>query len=160
MLNKKIIPAGSTIAVALSGGKDSIVLLNLLLKASNELKINVKALNVEHGIRGEESVRDSEFVKNYCNELSVPLLQRSFNCVEYSKQLGLSVEEGARKFRYQFFLDCIKEGFCDFVATAHHLSDNVETILFNLFRGASPSGLTGINELGFDGKIIRPLLNC
>ena len=160
MLYKKIVPSGSTIAVALSGGKDSIVLLDLLLKASCELKICVKALNVEHGIRGESSVRDSEFVKTYCKKLDIPLLQESFDCVSYSKELGLSIEEGARQLRYKFFNNAIKGGFCDYVATAHHLSDNVETVLFNLFRGASPSGLTGISQTSFDGKIIRPLLNC
>lgn len=160
MLNKKIIPKGSTIAVALSGGKDSMVLLDLLKNSSSELNIIVKALNVEHGIRGESSVLDSLFVKNYCQENNVPLLQEKVDAISYSKQNGLSVEEGARKLRYEFFERAIYNGFCDFVATAHHLSDNVETILFNLFRGASPSGVVGICEKSRNGKIIRPLINC
>lgn len=158
MLNKNLLKANSTVAVALSGGKDSMVLLDLLLKQAGSLNITVKALNVEHGIRGDSSVKDSEFVKNYCKEKNVPLLQEKIDCLTYSKERGLSIEEGARKLRYEFFISAIKSGFCDFVATAHHLSDNVETVLFNLFRGASPSGLTGISTSRDDGKIIRPLL--
>ncbi|MBQ4099182.1 MAG: tRNA lysidine(34) synthetase TilS [Clostridia bacterium] len=159
MLNKNLLKANSTVAVALSGGKDSMVLLDLLLKQSKSLNITVKALNVEHGIRGESSIKDSEFVKNYCKEKNVPLLQEKIDCLNYCKASGLSIEEGARKLRYEFFIRAVQSGFCDFVATAHHLSDNVETVLFNLFRGASPSGLTGISKSRNDGKIIRPLLS-
>ena len=91
MLNKKIIPKGSTIAVALSGGKDSMVLLDLLKNSSSELNIIVKALNVEHGIRGESSVLDSLFVKNYCQENNVPLLQEKVDAISYSKQNGVAI---------------------------------------------------------------------
>ena len=82
MLNKNLLKANSTVAVALSGGKDSMVLLDLLLKQSSNLNITVKALNVEHGIRGESSVKDSEFVKNYCKEKNVPLLQEKIDCLK------------------------------------------------------------------------------
>lgn len=159
MLNKNLFSRGDVVAVALSGGKDSICLFHLLLSNAKSLGVSIKAINVEHGIRGEDSKQDSLFVKKLCERLNVPLKAISFNCIEYSKLYGLTVEEGARKFRYENFLNLIKEGFCDKVATAHHLSDNVETVLLNLFRGASPSGLKGIPETSHDGKIIRPILN-
>ncbi len=160
MLNDKLISSGEIVAVALSGGKDSMCLLHLLLENQEKLNITVKAINVEHGIRGESSVFDSEFVKNHCKALNVPLKQISFDCKTYSKELGLTVEEGARKFRYDYFLSLIKEGFCDKIATAHHLSDTAETVLLNLFRGTSPSGLKGIPEINREGKIVRPLLGA
>ncbi len=159
MLNKNLFSSGDVVAVALSGGKDSVCLFHLLLSRAKELDITVKAINVEHGIRGESSINDSLFVKNLCEGLNVPLKALAFDCVTYSKENGLSVEEGARRLRYQSFLRLIEEGFCDKVATAHHLSDNVETVLLNLFRGASPSGLKGIPESAYNGKIIRPILN-
>ncbi len=157
-LNKKLILKGQTVGVALSGGKDSMALLHLLLEAKDSLGISVVALNVDHGIRGNSSVLDSAFVENYCQSLSVPLKHAKFNAVEFSKQNGLSVEEGARKLRYGFFKDCINSGFCSVVATAHHLADFVETVLFNLFRGTSPSGVGGIPEVSSDKTVIRPIL--
>lgn len=160
MLNVNLFNSGDVVAVALSGGKDSICLLHLLLSKQKELGITVKAINVEHGIRGEKSKQDSLFVYNLCKALNVPLKALSFDCIKYSKQNGLTVEEGARRFRYENFLKLIEDGFCDKVATAHHLSDNVETVLLNLFRGSSPSGLKGIPECAHGGKIIRPLINA
>lgn len=160
MLNDKLFSRGEIVAVALSGGKDSMCLLHLLLENQEKLNITVKAINVEHGIRGESSVLDSEFVKTHCKALNLPLKQISFDCKAYSKELGLTLEEGARKFRYDYFSSLIKEGFCDKVATAHHLSDTAETVLLNLFRGTSPSGLKGIPEISREGKIIRPLLGA
>lgn len=157
-VNKNLIKNGETIAVALSGGKDSMFLFAVLLKLKDRLNFKVKALNVNHGIRGETSNRDSLFVKDYCNKVNVPLLQKNVDALTYSKDNGLSVEEGARYLRYEFFKSAVESGFCDRVATAHHLSDFTETVLFNLFRGASPSGLNGIPETAFEGKIIRPIL--
>ncbi|MBR2384116.1 MAG: tRNA lysidine(34) synthetase TilS [Clostridia bacterium] len=160
MLNKNLFNRGDVVAVALSGGKDSVCLFHLLLANAKDLGITVKAINVEHGIRGEQSKSDSLFVEKLCKSLQVPLKTFSFDCIKYSKDNGMTVEEGARKFRYQSFLGLINEGFCDKVATAHHLSDNVETVLLNLFRGASPSGIKGIPEIAYEGKIIRPILQA
>ena len=157
-LNKNLIKKGQTVGVAVSGGKDSIFLLNVLYENKDKLGIKIVALNLDHGIREKTSALDSQFVFNYCMEKNIPLKQIKVESDKYSEQNGLSIEEGARKLRYEFFLKCVSDGFCDIVATAHHLSDFTETVLFNLFRGASPNGLAGIPETAYNGKIIRPIL--
>lgn len=156
MINDNLFNKGETIAVALSGGKDSVALLYSLLSVKDKLSIIVKAVNIEHGIRGATSKRDSMFVADLCQKLSVPLKTYQLDCVKFSEENGYGIEEGARIARYDCFKSAIGEGFCDKVATAHHLSDSVETLLFNLFRGASLSGMTGIKSERNNGKIIRP----
>ena len=143
--------------MAFSGGKDSACLFDMLLKNKSSLGITLKAVNVEHGIRGETSVRDSEFVRAVCERAGVPLKAYKLDCKAFSAAHGYSEEEGARIARYECFKDAVQSGFCDKIATAHHLSDGVETVLFNLFRGASVSGVTGISEVALNGEIIRPL---
>ncbi len=159
MLNTGLFNKNEVIAVALSGGKDSVCLLDMLLKEKDKLGVEVKAVNVDHGIRGETSERDSLFVKNLCERLSVPLYYEKVDCPKFSNENGLSPEEGARILRYWVFARAIESGFCDKIATAHHASDRAETILFNLFRGTSPLGAGGIGETGRGGKIIRPMLS-
>lgn len=83
---------------------------------------------------------------------------RKVDCPGYSAANGLSAEEGARALRYKVFNEAIDGGFCDRVATAHHAGDRAETVLFNLFRGTSPLGIVGINDVTPDGRIIRPIL--
>ena len=148
---------GARVAVAVSGGSDSMALLHYLFSHSNDLQISVCALNIEHGIRGEQSKRDSLFVKEYCEANSIPFIFYAVDSINYSKTNKLCLEESARKLRYECFYDAINGGKCDCVATAHHLRDNAESVLFNLFRGTGTSGVSGINS-SVDGKIIRPLL--
>ncbi len=150
----EFITTEDTVAVALSGGKDSMALLDMLIKFLP--KNRLKAINVEHGIRGESSLRDTQFVKDFCLKNGIELKCFSASVPEFCKKTGVSVEEGARIIRYQFFEQALKEGFCTKVATAHHLSDSVETVLFNLLRGASPSGVGGIADRK---DIIRPLIS-
>ena len=142
------------IAVALSGGKDSMALIDILYNSLGNKR--VKAINVEHGIRGQESLQDTLFVKNYCEKHNIELKCYSVDCVKFSLDNGFSLEEGARIKRYECFLDAIKTGFCDKVATAHHLTDSAETILFNLFRGSGSLGVSGIDSRDY---IIRPLID-
>ncbi len=155
---KECFGEAKTVAAAVSGGSDSMALLRALLDSPNKNGAKVVAINVEHGIRGESSVRDSEFVKNYCLRCGVPLATFSVNAIEYAAKHGLSVEQAARELRYDCFLKAIASGFCDVVATAHHAGDNLETVLFNLFRGTGLKGVAGISEKGYGGKIVRPLL--
>ncbi len=154
----KLISNNQTVAVALSGGGDSMALLHYMLNESKKYQISIIAINIEHGIRGEDSISDTNFVKNYCTKIGVPLLTYSVDAVAYSKEHGLSLEQAGRILRYQIFNDAITQGKCDKVATAHHQKDNFESVLFNLFRGSGLKGLAGIDQ-NFDDKIIRPLLS-
>ena len=153
-----LIKKGETIAVALSGGADSMALLHILKENSCKYQFNVIAINIEHGIRGEESKSDSAFVKEFCLKNEVPLLFYEIDTPKKAKEDKLSIEQAGRILRYNCFYDAINSGKCDKVATAHHLSDNAESILFNVLRGTGIAGLKGIFE-NYSDKIIRPLIN-
>ena len=147
---------GETIAVGLSGGKDSVCLLDILFNKKDELCINLIAINVEHGIRGENSVRDSEFCQSLCNSYGIILYRYTVDAPKLAKEKGYSIEQAARILRYDCFFDCINKGLCDKIAVAHHLSDQAETILFNILRGSSLTGAKGISAEAYGGKIARP----
>lgn len=145
---------GDYVVAGVSGGADSMLLLNYLISVKDEYNLKITVANVEHGIRGEESLRDTEFVKKFCLDNGVDFKSISINAIEESKQAGMGVEEYSREKRYDFF----KSFNADKIATAHNLSDNVETVLFRLSRGTSIKGCCGIPAVR--GNIIRPLINC
>lgn len=145
------------VAVALSGGSDSVALFHYLKDNQTKYGYSLKAINVEHGIRGEQSKKDSFFVVQLCNKYNVPLLSYQVDAIDFAKNDKLSLEESARILRYRCFFFAISNGLCDLIATAHHQKDNAETVLFNIFRGAGANGLTGISD--YDDKIIRPFIN-
>lgn len=153
-----LISKNDKIAVALSGGVDSVALLHFLKSKEKELAFSLCAINVEHGIRGKDSISDSDFCATLCKNLSIPLLSFKVDAVKTAKENSLSLEESARKLRYECFEKAINDGFCNKVATAHHKKDNLETVLFNLFRGTSLKGVSGIPSVQ-NGKIIRPFLS-
>ena len=153
-----LVKKGERVAVALSGGMDSMALLHYAHNNADALGINVVAINVEHGIRGEESISDTNFVKEYCAKNDIPLFCYAVDSVKVAKEQKLSIEQSARKLRYECFFDAIAKGNCDKVATAHHQSDNAESVLFNLLRGSGIKGARGIDS-NYDNKIIRPFLS-
>ena len=157
-INTALFKKNTVVAVALSGGKDSVALCHYLHNNANLLNIKVIALNVEHGIRGESSIGDSKFVKDFCVDRGIDLISYSVDALNYAKNNKISVEEAARILRYNCFSDAITQKKCDVVATAHHKKDHFESVLLNIFRGTGLKGLIGINE-DFRGKIIRPMLN-
>lgn len=138
--------------VAVSGGADSMLLLNFMIRTAERYKITVIAAHIEHGIRGRESIADACFVENFCKENSVAYHQLSIDAVNEAATLKLGIEEYSRRRRYEFF-DSIP---CDKIATAHNLSDNTETLLFRLIRGTGLKGACAIPAVR--GKIIRPLI--
>lgn len=144
--------AGKRICVAVSGGKDSMALLHYLNTHAKEFAIILSALNCEHGMRGESSERDSAFVAAYCRSNCIKL--HSFK----AEKGKLKSENDAREWRKGCYNAVLNEGKADLLATAHHLNDNAETVLFNLARGAALSGLTGIAD-DLNGGIIRPLIS-
>ncbi len=144
-----LLPDYGEVTVALSGGADSTALL-LGLK---ELGYRVKAVHVNHNLRGEESDRDQAFCCDLCEKTGVPLVIESVDVKAYSEANKLSTEEAARDLRYA----AIRRHSACPIATAHNLNDCFETTLFNLVRGTSLGGLLGIPPKRDD--IIRPLIN-
>ena len=150
---------GSRILVALSGGADSVALL-LSLKEFYP-KICLYACHVNHMLRGVEANRDMDFSVELCNSLNIPIDVLKTDVNAYAQKSGLSTELAARNIRYDFFAELCKKHGINTVATAHTLSDNAETVLFNLSRGTGISGLCGIpakRPLNDSVTIIRPLL--
>lgn len=153
---------GETVVTALSGGADSVSLLRALKDIEGTLDIRVCACHLNHGLRGEESDADERFCAELCERLGVPLEVRR---AEVGNQLRPheSVEQAARRIRYEFFGETLGKFGSRVLATAHTASDNTETVLFNLTRGTGISGLCGIppvRALGEEFRVIRPLLYC
>lgn len=146
---------GATVVVALSGGADSIALISFLNSIKEGYNIKVIAAHINHGIRGEEANKDEAFVEQYCKKENIELKILRTDIPAISKQTGESEEECGRRIRYEFFESINQNAI---IATAHTKSDNAETVLFNLTRGATLKGLCGIPQKR--GKIIRPLIEC
>lgn len=138
--------------VALSGGADSVALLRILL----DLGYHVEAAHCNFHLRGDESNRDEEFVKNLCKSLSIPLHLIHFDTAEYASLHQVSIEMAARELRYGYFRQLCQDINASTVCVAHHRDDAVETFLMNLLRGSGIHGLTGIRPK--NGLIVRPLL--
>lgn len=153
-----MLPKGSRVLCAVSGGADSMCLLHLLFSRREAFGIEVLAAHYEHGLRGEESLRDAAFVERWCGERGIPLFLAHGDAAGYAARKGLGIEEAARELRYAFLRRTAEENGCGRIATAHSADDNAETILFNLCRGGGAAGLSGIPPVR--GKIVRPLLGC
>lgn len=152
---------GDRVIAALSGGADSVSLLGILKELENELGISVYACHLNHGIRGEESDSDERFCVELCRTLDVPLEVKRVNVTEMLLPHE-SVEQAARRIRYDFFSDCLDKFKAKTLATAHTASDNAETVLFNLTRGTGITGLCGIPPVRMlgDNRVVRPLIYC
>ena len=153
IMREKLFPADKEVLVALSGGADSVALLRILLN----LGVACVAAHCNFHLRGEESDRDERFVSDLCSSLDVRLHKIDFDTRSYSKTHHISIEMAARNLRYQFFESLLqKEGYAC-VAVAHHLNDNVETVLLNLVRGTGIRGLGGMRYR--TGSVVRPMLD-
>ena len=148
---------GDRVAVACSGGKDSMCLLNFLWTRRDELGITVCAVNVDHGIR-ENSANDSEFVINYCQKNGIKVYSFKVNAKQFAEDKKLTLEQGARECRYRVFKSLINKNLVDKIALAHHLQDQAETILLNIFRGTGIGGASGMDYVR-DDIYIRPMLD-
>ncbi|MBP3423159.1 MAG: tRNA lysidine(34) synthetase TilS [Clostridia bacterium] len=147
---------GNKICVAVSGGSDSVALLHYLNALKKENGYSLSAVHCEHGIRGEDSLADMQFVKSLCEEWGVELYVFQEDCPARAKKEKESLETAARNFRYQSFRTLIREGKADFIATAHHKNDEAETVLFRLARGTSLGGMSAMKEE--NGYLLRPFL--
>lgn len=166
---QSLIPPGSTVLCAVSGGADSIALLHILYRLRDKMNFTLAAAHYNHRLRGAESDRDQRFVEQFiqlcCGEHRhssgavfppVVLYTGSGDVAGQARLRGTGIEETARDMRYAFLRQTAREAGADLIATAHTASDNVETILFHLARGSGLRGLGGI--LPRREEIIRPLL--
>lgn len=145
------------IIVALSGGADSVTLLDVLLRISESgFPLSISAAHLNHNLRGEESLRDEEFVRYLCKSRGVELFFESVDVLRLAKEKSESIELCARNVRYEFFSRLARKQGAR-IATAHTLSDSQETMLYNIARGTTLHGLTSIPYTR--DEIIRPLLD-
>ncbi len=143
-----------SVLCALSGGADSVVLLHVLKNVLSGTDTRLRAVHVNHCIRGDEAQRDEDFCRALCGGFDIPLVVRRVDAPAFAKEKGIGLEEAARELRYRVFSEVLEDG--EVVATAHNATDNAETVLFNLIRGAGSRGLAGIPPVR--DNIIRPLI--
>jgi tRNA(Ile)-lysidine synthase len=152
--SENLIHPSDRLLVAVSGGLDSVSICELCKNAGFDFAI----AHCNFRLRGEDSDRDELFVKSLAEKYQVPFFVKGFDTVGYAKSNRQSIEEAARDLRYNWFKELLDETANDFdyVLTAHHADDNIETVMMNFFRGTGITGLRGM--LPRQGKIVRPLL--
>ena len=146
---------GDRVVVGLSGGADSSALLEALYLLKEQYSLSLCAAHINHGIRGEEGDNDEAFAESLAKQRDIPFLCLKADAPAYAKEHRIGLEEAGRRIRYDYFESCAKGGK---IATAHTLSDNAETVLLHLSRGAGTKGLCGIPPVR--ENIIRPLIEC
>ncbi len=156
ILKKKLIDNGDSILVALSGGADSVFLLEFLLKYKRRFNMEIAAFHLNHNLRGKEANIDEQFCKNLTAQKRIPFFSSSKNVKLFAKRKRMSIEEAGRELRYGELLKIAKSHNYTKIATAHNADDNAETVLLNLIKGTGIKGLSGIPERR--EKIIRPIL--
>lgn len=155
----KQIENGDSIVIGVSGGPDSMCLLNILNEIREEkiINFNIYVAHVNHMIR-EEAGEDEEYVKKYCEEKNIPFFSKKIDIKNEAKINKTGTEETGRKSRYDFFEEILVKTNSNKISTAHTANDNAETVLMNIIRGSGTSGLKGITPVR-NNKYIRPLIN-
>lgn len=154
-----LIQNGDSIVIGVSGGPDSMTLLNVLINLKQKLGISkIVVATVNHMIR-EEAEEETKFVENFCESHGLDFYLKKVDVQEEAKSKKISTELAGRNARYDFFEEVLKKTGSNKIATAHNSNDNAETVLMNLLRGSGVSGLKGIEKIR-DGKFIRPIIEC
>ena len=153
---KKYLPAGARVVIACSGGADSVALTDAVWQLRDECSYKIAVMHVEHGLRGDEALRDAAFTEKFCAERGLAFACRHVKAGAYAKAEGLSVEDAARKLRYRELWQYVDELGADYLLTAHHAGDQAETVLMQLLRGSGTAGLGGMQVQS--GRLMRPLL--
>ena len=155
-----LIQNGDKIVIGLSGGPDSISLINVLNEIRNDetfgLEFDLIAAHINHNIR-EEAKSDEDFVVRYCKEKNIDVYVLSIDINKKAKQEKKGTEEAGRNARYEFFEKIFIKTKANKIATAHTANDNAETILMNIIRGSGTSGLKGIRPI-IENKFIIPII--
>ncbi|TQZ70536.1 tRNA lysidine(34) synthetase TilS [Clostridioides difficile] len=158
-INKhNLIQKGDKIVLGLSGGPDSVCLLHVLNRLKKDFNIEIYAAHLNHQIRGIEAQKDALYVSKLCEDMGIIFFVKSINVPKYCENEGLSLEEGARKLRYEMFYEIKDKIKANKIAIGHNLNDQAETVMMRIMRGTGLKGLKGIDYIR-DNCIIRPILD-
>jgi tRNA(ile)-lysidine synthetase len=150
-----MIKKGDNIVIGVSGGADSVCLLDVLNSLKDDFMLNLTIVHINHNIRGEEADRDEDYVLSLAEKYGIAAKVFSYQCEEMARETGIGTEEMGRRLRYNAFNEVAgKNGK---IAVAHNINDNCETMLMNFFRGTGLKGLSGISPVR--DNIIRPLIS-
>ena len=155
IIENKLIESGDRIVIGVSGGPDSICLLDILRKLKNKLHFEIYVAHVNHMLRTNADL-DEKYVENYCKMHNIPAFIKRANIEKISKDKKIGTEEAGRNVRYEFFKEIMDNVGAGKVATAHNANDRAETVILNVIRGCGINGLLGI-ELK-NKNVIRPLI--
>ena len=157
-----LIESGDKLVLGVSGGPDSISMLNILNDIRNDKKLHMEfdiiVAHVNHMIR-EEAKEDEKFVENFCEKIGVPFYSKSIDIQKIANNKKIGTEEAGRNARYEFFDEISKKTNSNKIAIAHNKNDKVETMIMNMLRGSGIAGLKGIEPIK-NNKYIRPLIEC
>lgn len=154
-----VIGRQDSVLLAVSGGADSVALFDLFLAFKNEYGLTLAVAHLDHGLRGADSEADRRFVEALARTKGIPCYWEHRDVAAYREKHRLSLEEAARNVRYGFLFETAdRYGFTK-IATAHHADDNAELVLMNLMRGSGPAGLSGMDVISRNGRLIRPFLH-
>ena len=155
----KLIESGDRIVIGVSGGPDSMCLLNILKDIMEDKNINLSfsicVAHINHKIR-READEETRYVKEYCEKNNIPIYIKEAEVIKIAEEKKIGLEEAGRDVRYNFFEEVLKKTNSNKIAIAHNLNDRAETVLMNLIRGSGPLGLKGIEAKR--NKYIRPLI--
>ena len=152
-----MLDSGDRVAVAVSGGPDSVALLECLRELAPQLGITLAVVHVNHQLRGRESDEDEQFVARLARRHRLEFLSKTVDIAVQARERGENTEQLGRTFRYEFFSELVRRGQFDKVAVGHTLSDQAETVLFRMLRGSGTAGLSGIRPV-LDKKVVRPMI--
>jgi len=150
-----LISKNDKIVLAVSGGPDSIAMLNIFISLRKEYNLSLYVAHVNHLIR-ENAKLDEEFVKEFCIKNDVPCFIKKVDVLKKANQDKIGTEEAGRKVRYEFFDEILSKTNSNKIAIAHNKNDSAETVILNIVRGSGTAGLIGIEPK--NGKYIRPLI--
>ncbi len=155
IIENKLLQNGQTVLVALSGGMDSVALFHILNKLKEQIGFSIVCAHYNHGIR-DNAKRDAKFAEKLAKNAGVSFYLGQGDVPSYARDNGISIEMAARELRYKFLYEAKNKTGADFIATAHHKTDQAETVLLNIIRGSGPLGISGMKNK--NGVIIRPFL--
>ena len=155
-----LIVDGDKIVLGVSGGPDSISMLNILNGIKNEqnIKFEIYVAHINHMIR-EEAIDDEKYVEEYCEQNDIKCYIKRIDVMQIANKKKIGTEEAGRNARYEFFEEVLQKTSSNKIAIAHNKNDKIETIIMHLLRGSGLSGLKGIEPIR-DNKFIRPLIEC